>query len=130
MKKRVLLIDDDKMVLDVTRMMLECNGYEVATELDSVRAVDTFYKNPSDFDVVVTDQGMPDLTGLNLSSLFFKIRADVPIVLLTGMIDRLAAEDAGIRRVVRKPVLRAGRLMEAVEDALRGEKGEPEQRGG
>jgi DNA-binding NtrC family response regulator len=124
MKKRVLLIDDDRMVLDVTRAMLERHGFEVAVEIDSIRAVDTFYKDPSDFDVVVTDQAMPDITGLGLSNLFFKIRSDIPIVLITGITGGFDTAAAGVCRVVRKPLLRA-ELVEAIEEALeRKEEGE------
>jgi hypothetical protein len=56
--------------------------------------------SPMPFDVVVIDQGMPDL-GAGLSSLFFKIRADIPIILLTGAADELAAKNAGVSRIMQ-----------------------------
>jgi CheY-like chemotaxis protein len=83
-------------------------GYEVVAETNSVHAVETFCKDPSRFDVVITDQGMPDLTGLALSELLLKIRADVPIVLLTGNTENLQsrADNVGVGWLLSKPLSR------------------------
>jgi len=66
-----------------------------------------FLANPQGCDLVVTDQTMPHLSGLDLAKAFLAIRPDLPIILSTGYSSQASEEDAvraGIRRFIMKPV--------------------------
>jgi len=120
MKKRVLLVDDDQMVVDATRSTLERLGYAVHSETAGTEAVEVFSRDPWVFDVVITDKNMPDLSGFMVSERLLEVRPDIPIVLLTGATDedRVKAEEIGIKGFVTKPVSRT-ELARTMERALR-----------
>lgn len=82
--KRLLVIDDEKMVGSVLKAILEFNGYEVLLESSSVDALKTFRYNAEDFDLVITDLVMPMMSGFDIAREFKKIRPDVPIILCSG----------------------------------------------
>ncbi len=120
MKKTVLLVDDDQMVVDATRSTLERLGYAVHSETAGTDAVSVFSKDPWHFDLVITDKNMPDLSGLMVSERLLEMRPDIPIVLLTGATDedKAKAEEIGIKGIVTKPVSRS-ELARTMEQALR-----------
>ena len=89
------------------RLMLERLGYSVTAETDSGRALDLFRTRPDDFDAVITDQTMPELTGEQLARELLDIRPDFPIILCTGYSSKMDAEKAnfvGISAFIMKPV--------------------------
>lgn len=105
----VLLVDDEKMVLDMTEMILSNLGYKVIAKTRSIEAFEAFQKNPDHFDLVLTDQTMPILTGRMLAQKIMHIRPKLPIILCTGFsanIDEEKALALGIRAFVQKPILR------------------------
>ncbi len=105
---RILLVDDEKMVVDVQKEALEHMGYEVVARHSSLDALEAFRANPWRFDLVLTDQTMPQMTGIELAKEILKIRSDIPIVLCTGLIDSAYKEralEAGIRALVVKPLV-------------------------
>ena len=105
--ERILLIDDEASVVDVLREGLERLGYKVTASQDSGEAFQLFCANPNGFDLVITDQTMPNLTGTDLAQKIFKIRRDIPVILCTGfssMVDEESALAMGIRHFVMKPV--------------------------
>ena len=107
-KERVLLIDDNAELGRVEGQVLERLGYQVTIDDSSVSALDRFNENPAAWDLVITDQAMPKMTGVKLAREMMKIRPDIPIILLTGYSDIVTAEKAkalGIREFVMKPVL-------------------------
>ena len=82
-------------------------GYRVAALSNSMEALELFRTDPDRFDLVITDQTMPDLTGANLSQELRKIRPDIPIILCTGFSDTVTndvANDLGINEFVYKPL--------------------------
>jgi FixJ family two-component response regulator len=82
-------------------------------------ALSVFSNNPAGFDLIITDLGMPDISGLLLAEKLLKMRADIPVVLLTG-IDGQAqswARESGIRWFGMKP-LSVTDLTETVKNAL------------
>jgi hypothetical protein len=105
--EHILFIDDEPSLAALGGRRLEALGY-VATTLSNPReAVDLFRADPAKFAAVVTDYTMPGLTGVALAQELVSIRADIPIVLLTGFIEDLPPEQltaAGVRKLVRKPV--------------------------
>lgn len=77
---------------------------------DSRVALELFQQSPSDFDLVITDQTMPFITGLELASEILNLRSQTPIILCTGSGEPDAETKAlaiGVRAFLQKPVARA-----------------------
>jgi CheY-like chemotaxis protein len=81
---RVLCIDDEPTLAHMTAEILSRLGYEATVHTSSVEALKTFQAAPWQFDVVITDQTMPGLTGERLARELRRIRHDIPIILCTG----------------------------------------------
>ncbi|MBN2107194.1 MAG: PAS domain S-box protein [Deltaproteobacteria bacterium] len=116
----VLLIDDEAVLLDVGTHMLESLGYRVTALQSPQEALEIFKKNPESFDVVITDQTMPGLTGYELARELMLVRPDLPIILCTGYSDLVTAESAlagGIKAFVIKPLNRLA-IAETIRKAL------------
>jgi len=106
-KEVVLLVDDEEMMVDVTKQMLERLGYIVVAKTSSVDALETFQEEPDEFDLVITDQVMPNLTGTQLATELIAIRPDIPVILCTGFGEDVSpevAENIGIKKFLMKPV--------------------------
>ena len=94
--------------------------YEVSTRISSVEALEAFRARPNEFDLVITDQVMPHLTGLDLADHVKKIRPNIFIILCTGyseLITPQTAYDFGIAKVLIKPV-GIWQMKEVVDSAL------------
>lgn len=105
-KKKILLVDDEDMILSSLQRALEKLGYAVAACRDSRNALDLFENDPGRFDLVITDLTMPGMTGLTLTKRLIEIRPDIPIILCTGfsdVIDETQARSMGIRDLILKP---------------------------
>jgi CheY-like chemotaxis protein len=81
---RILFVDDEPTLADMTAEMLSCLGYNATVYTSSVEALKTFQAAPWQFDVVITDQTMPEMTGERLARELRRIRSDIPIILCTG----------------------------------------------
>ncbi len=106
-KGRILLVDDEAMLANVMKEMLEDRGYTVIARTDSIVALETFRDDPDRFDLVITDQTMPEMTGIDLAGQVMAIRPEIPVILCTGFIDSVIEEKAtktGIRGFLLKPV--------------------------
>ena len=106
-KERVLFIDDEEFLVEWGQALLERMGYEVTAMNDSTEAFETFSSDPSRFDLVITDQTMPGITGLNLARELLKIRPDIPVILCTGHSESVTLDklkEAGIREFLMKPL--------------------------
>ena len=104
---RVLVVDDEQMVCEFMGDLLAGWGLEVTVSSSALEARELFARDPGRFDLVLTDQTMPKLTGLELGRSMLALRPDVPILLYTGYGDDLSAEhihQAGLRGMMRKPV--------------------------
>jgi CheY-like chemotaxis protein len=105
-KKRILLIDDEEIVLSSLQRVLNRSGCRVDTAKSGPEALVAFMQNPGGFDLVITDQTMPGMTGLELSQKIREMRPDIPVILCTGYRDVLEERDAasiGIREILVKP---------------------------
>ena len=112
---RILAVEDEPEVLDVLRAMLSSAGHTVFTAASGREALDLFEREP--VDLVLTDLGMPGMTGLALAA-ELKQRRAVPVLLLTGWADELDAATApSVDLVVPKPFTRE-RLFEALARTL------------
>lgn len=119
-KGKLLFVDDEKGIIRTGQRILERRGYEVVATTKPLEALEIFMEKPSDFDVVLTDLDMPDMTGLELSRRFLEIRPDIPVVLATGFSADITPEilkNAGVREMVMKPMI-AGELAETVRRAM------------
>ncbi|MFH2067612.1 MAG: 7TM diverse intracellular signaling domain-containing protein [Pseudomonadota bacterium] len=104
--ERILFVDDEINIVDMAREMLSGMGYLVTSTASSREAQSIFEKQPEAFDLVITDQTMPDLTGMNLAKAMLRTRSDIPIILCTGFADLIEPEmlqSIGIRELVLKP---------------------------
>lgn len=102
----VLLVDDQDMVAQVTTRGLQRQGFRVITHTDSRRALDEFIQAPETFDVVVTDQIMPNMSGVRLTKKIHGVRPDIPVILVTGFRDSFneqQAREAGVTEFLLKP---------------------------
>ncbi|MEW6667017.1 MAG: PAS domain S-box protein [Thermodesulfobacteriota bacterium] len=118
--ERILLVDDEEPLVRTGCAILEGLGYRVTATKSSREALEIFRDRPDQFDLVITDMTMPDMTGSELARHMLKIRADVPIILCTGYSDIITPErarDMGIREFLVKPIpLR--NLAEAIRKTL------------
>jgi PAS domain S-box-containing protein len=120
-KERVLLIDDEEIQVRTLQHTLERLGYRVIAKTRAPEALETFRTQPDAFDLVITDQTMPELTGANLAREVLRIRPDLPIILYTGYSEILDEEEArsiGIRDFALKP-LTVRDLAERIRRALK-----------
>jgi PAS domain S-box-containing protein len=104
--ERILLVDDEELVLRSERDMLVSLGYRVISFTKSDAALKLFHTQPDEFDLVITDQAMPTMTGITLSRKLLQTRQDIPIILCTGFseaVDEDKARAEGIREFVMKP---------------------------
>ncbi|MEI6260891.1 MAG: DUF3365 domain-containing protein [Deltaproteobacteria bacterium] len=118
--ERILLVDDEEPIIRMEQMMLEKLGYKVATRTSSPDALDDFRANPLKFDLVISDRGMPNITGEQLARELISIRPEIPIILCTGFsneIDVNRAKAMGVKGFLMKPVA-IGDLAEMIRKVL------------
>jgi two-component system cell cycle sensor histidine kinase/response regulator CckA len=104
--ERVLFLDDEELLVEWGHAALTRLGYKVTSMTDSIGALKTFSADPAQFDLVVTDQTMPGLTGIQLARELLALRRDIPIILFTGHSETVTPEEAqtaGIREFLMKP---------------------------
>lgn len=106
----ILLVDDEEDLVFAGRKMLERLGYQVVTGCDGREAFRLFSTQPERFDLVITDQTMPYMTGEMLAREILNVRADVPIILCSGRetfadadLSLQKAREIGIRELISKP---------------------------
>ena len=102
----VLFVDDEEDLLNVGRQMLVHQGYDVVVNKNPLEALKVFRTSPEKFDLVITDQTMPKMTGQELTQELMKIRPDVLVIICTGyseLIDANKAKEIGIQAFVLKP---------------------------
>jgi CheY-like chemotaxis protein len=104
---RVLVVDDEPAVGEFMGELLESWGLEVTIKPNGAEAEALFAQDPQRFDLVVTDQTMPKMTGTELAQRLLAQRPGLPVILYTGYTERLTEEQtrrSGIRALVTKPV--------------------------
>lgn len=104
---KVLFVDDEEVLARWGEQVLTHLGYTVITKTNPHEAVEVFQEEPDAFDVVVTDQTMPLMSGEVFARTLLNIREDIPIVLCTGFSHTMSAEKAkklGLQGFLMKPV--------------------------
>lgn len=103
----ILLVDDEAQVVQVTGELLSSLGYRVTGKTSAFDALALFLESPAEYDLLLTDLTMPELTGVELCKKVKAVRSDLPVVLITGYSEQLpreAADDAGVDQYCMKPV--------------------------
>jgi PAS domain S-box-containing protein len=93
--ERILFIDDEQPLVTIGKQLIESLGYTVTTRTSSTEALEFFKAQPGNFDLVITDLTMPNLTGDQLAKQLIAVRSDIPN----------SAREIGIRALVMKPIL-------------------------
>ncbi len=124
-QERILFVDDDEPIVELSLTSLRSFGYEVTGRTSSVEALEVFRSNPETCDLLITDLTMPNMDGLELARRVLEIRPQLPIILLTGFSEEITERDArsiGIRAFLHKPVSYrdlAGAIRETLSDGRR-----------
>jgi len=106
--ERILFVDDEDFQIDLGRQMLERLGYHVVTRTDGREALELFRERPDDFDLIITDMTMPNMTGDELGKNIISLRPDFPIIICTGYSQHISEEKAkalGIKGFIMKPII-------------------------
>ena len=118
--ERILLVDDERMLVEIGEKILQRLGYQVVSRTSPLEALELFKAKPDSFDLVMTDQTMPGMTGDALAAEIMKVRPQIPVILCTGysqIINEESARRKGIRALVLKPLL-IHQIDEAIRKAL------------
>ena len=108
--ERILFVDDEEAMTYVGKYRLEGLGYHVDTTTNPVEALELFHANHNQFDLVITDMTMPQMTGDRLVKEILKIRPDMPTILCTGFsenMDEKKAKEIGACQYIEKPFNRS-----------------------
>jgi PAS domain S-box-containing protein len=109
-RERILFVDDEPALVDMTKQVLERLGYLVTGRTSSIEALALFQARPDDFDLLITDLTMPKLTGEDLAKKILSLRKGLPIILCTGFSAKFTEErskENGIGAFVMKPLVLA-----------------------
>lgn len=117
----VLIIEDEEMLRDLLRSMLESKGYGVLMARDGEEGVQTFQKNKDQIAVVLSDLGLPKLSGEEVVGFIRQIKPEVKVMIASGFIDhdvRSRLEEAGVKAFIQKPY-KANEVLKGVRDAIK-----------
>ena len=106
-QRHILIVDDDELVAEYLCALLESESYGVTVLNESTAALEYFKANPDDFDLIVTDQIMPGLTGVEIAQSMLALRPELPILLITGYSEKICADNAesfGLSGFFPKPI--------------------------
>jgi nitrogen-specific signal transduction histidine kinase/ActR/RegA family two-component response regulator len=105
--QRILFVDDEEILAEMGKVMLERLGYLVTVRRNSLDALNTFQNQPDRFDLIITDQTMPGMTGIDMARRMLQIRPGMPIILCTGYSSLISEDKAkafGIKGFAMKPL--------------------------
>jgi len=105
--KTILFVDDNEAVITPLAEMLIAQGYRVVAMTSSTEALQAFSRQPDRFDLVLTDNTMPGLSGQAMAGHMLRLRPDIPIILYTGNaadVDPATIARSGIRAFLMKPI--------------------------
>ncbi|MDD3814172.1 MAG: response regulator [Desulfocapsaceae bacterium] len=106
--ERILIVDDEPMLVRIFQRILEDYGYAVTGTTDSREALNKVREAPQQYDLIVSDQTMPGLSGSELAKAVLEIAPAMPIIICTGHSAVTSEEDTsavGIKKYLLKPVV-------------------------
>lgn len=104
---KILLVDDNIELLKVTSQQLTALGYSVKSFSSSQEGLQHFLKDPSSYDLVITDMTMPHLSGKELVAEILRVRPQIPTFICTGFSEKInekLAMEVGVKQYFEKPV--------------------------
>ncbi len=108
--EHILLVDDEQPILELSSRILSGLGYQVTCRTSSIEALELFRHQPARFDLVITDQNMPNMTGTRMADEMTSIRPHIPIILCTGYADLNLSQQSGrrsIKEILMKPIAKS-----------------------
>ena len=122
--ERILLVDDEELLADIGKQIFERLGYRVTALTSGIEALELFQENPDAFDLVLTDQAMPRITGRELAEKIYGIRPEIPVIICTGFSTEISGETPppGVKKILMKPLV-IREMARAVRDVLDETKG-------
>ncbi len=123
--ERILFVDDEEALADLGKKILQNLGYDVTVRTSSIEALEAFKAQPEEYDLLLTDMTMPNMTGKELAKKLLGIRPDFPIILCTGfseMVTEDKAKQMGIKAFVMKPL-----VMREIAETIRQVLGQKEE---
>jgi DNA-binding response OmpR family regulator/anti-sigma regulatory factor (Ser/Thr protein kinase) len=120
--EKVLIVDDEEMIVDILTQLLSQLGYQTVSMTDSSKALEAFRIHPDAYDLVISDMTMPKLTGIQLAQKMRKIRPDIPIIICSGYSEQISIEKSkkyGIQAFIMKPVI-MNDMAKTIRDVLDG----------
>jgi PAS domain S-box-containing protein len=115
--ERILFVDDESAVLDIARQMMAHLGYQVSCCNNPLDALEQFRQAPKEFDLLITDLSMPNMTGDTLAKAILKLRPDMPVVLCSGFSDSL--RDGNVRKIGIKKILAKPFTFQSLDHCIR-----------
>ena len=106
----ILVVDDDEAVAGILKSMLTDLGYHADVHLNGHSALSCFRDHPSEYDIVVTDLTMPEMSGVDLCKQVHEIEPNIPVLILTGYSKEMVQdqiENCGPCHIIGKPLVRA-----------------------
>ena len=122
--ERILYVDDEAGIVNMDNQMLTSLGYRVVTCMRGVEALTLFRNEPARFDLVITDQIMPGMSGMEMIKELHLIRRDIPVLLCTGFSKTVPDQNLraeGVKEVLMKPIV-LRQMAEAIRRALKAKK--------
>jgi CheY-like chemotaxis protein len=105
-KQHILYVDDEGQLVYLVVRMLERAGFRCTGQRQVEQALALVREAPESFDLIVTDLSMPGMSGLEFAREVLAVRADMPLIVMTGYVRSdvvTAAKELGVRDVVLKP---------------------------
>ena len=116
----IMFVDDEEILTNIAQRVLLSLGYTVTVSNSPLEAIEIFKKDPEQFDLVITDQSMPKMTGFDMAKRLMKLRPEIPVILCSGYNEEVTDQnikDAGIRAYLMKPMTKAA-LSKVIFDVL------------
>ncbi len=104
-RKKILVTDDEEMILEITKIILEEYGYEIITSNSPVESLDIIKSN-TDIDLLLTDVVMPEMNGYELAKLTKNISPDIKVLLMSGYTNDILPEHSSLEEdihFIQKP---------------------------
>ena len=121
--ERILLVDDETMIVDFMTQFLSQLGYRTTSMTDSTSALEMFRSQPDQYDLVITDMTMPKITGIQLTEAMREVRDDISVIICTGFSEQISIErskELGIQAFIMKPVV-MGEMAKTIRNVLDGQ---------
>ncbi len=118
--ERIMILDDEESIAQMEKFMLSSLGYEISMYTDALMAREALLNQPERYDLLITDQSMPGISGIMLAEEILKTRKDFPIIIATGYSSVLKSQEAekmGVKNILIKP-LSQKKLARTVRETL------------